>query len=83
MQPLENYLKSHPNVRDICLMLDADEPGREASKRISDKLRAMGYAPEDRLPAMGLNDWNEVAQQTAAIEQEQNDRSEPEEPELE
>ena len=32
---------------------------------------------------MGLNDWNEVAQQTAAIEQEQNDRSEPEEPELE
>ena len=65
-------------------MLDADEPGREASKRISDKLRAMGYAPEDRLPAMGLEGLERGgAADSSHRAGTRTNRSEPEEPELE
>lgn len=41
--PLETFLKEHPDVKEIDLCLDGDEPGREAAKRISEKYIEKGY----------------------------------------
>ena len=58
-QPLQNYLEAHPNVRQVTLMLDGDEPGRRAAGEIARKLQAKGYQVENREPPFG-KDWNEV-----------------------
>lgn len=70
-QPLENYLKNHPDVRKVTLMLDADAPGRRAAKEISEKLTAMGYEVEDTVPALGQKDWNESLKKKYVMELEQ------------
>ena len=58
-RPLENYLAAHPNIKDVVLMLDSDEAGRNAAREIVQKLQAQGYRVEDRVPPFG-KDWNEV-----------------------
>lgn len=83
IQPLENYLKSHPQVQQITLMLDGDEPGRRAAEVISQKLEAMGYKPDTLLPSMDMKDWNEVLIETCAIQQEQQSEGPTEETENE
>lgn len=91
-QPLQNYLQNHPEVRQVTLMLDGDEPGRKAAQRFAETLREKGYDVEDRVPLMG-KDWNEVLvttrntekeqeQQREAAEQEQTPEWQPE-PEME
>lgn len=77
IQPLENYLKNHPQVQQVTLMLDGDEPGRRGAETISQKLEAMGYKPVIQTPSMGMKDWNEVLIETCAIEREQLQDNEP------
>lgn len=69
MQPLQTYLEAHPNVRQVILMLDGDDPGRRAAHEIAQKLLAKGYVVEDREPPFG-KDWNEVLNGVRAMESE-------------
>ncbi len=66
-QPIENYLKRHPEVRTIRLMLDSDIWGRRAAARISTRLIALGYQVEDVIPPFG-KDWNDVLVGTRSTE---------------
>lgn len=68
-QPLQTYLADHPNVRNVVLMLDGDEPGRKAALEIAEKLRAKGYSVENRVPPFG-KDWNEVLKDVRSMEAE-------------
>lgn len=72
LQPLLNYLQAHPQVKDVELMLDADEPGRAAAQRFAGELQSRGYRVTDRVPPFG-KDWNEVLQDTRSMEAEQQD----------
>ena len=69
IQPLQNYLTAHPDVRNIYLMLDGDDPGRRAALEIAQKLRAQGYTVENKEPPFG-KDWNEVLQGVRSMEKE-------------
>lgn len=75
-QPLQNYLSTHPDVRNITLMLDGDEAGRQAAGVISQKLQAQGYVVEDRVPPFG-KDWNEVLKDVRSMEAEARELTAP------
>lgn len=79
-QPLQNYLKVRTDVRNIVLMLDGDEAGRNATKTITESLKQdfPGIQIEDRLPLYG-KDWNETLCEMRTIEAENTQEiSEPE-----
>lgn len=67
--PLKNYLATHPDITDVVLMLDGDEPGRKAAQAIAQKLTAQGYRVEDRTPPFG-KDWNEVLKDFRSMQAE-------------
>ena len=50
-------LKDNPNIRQVVLCLDSDEPGQTAAKRIADKLFVQGVSSEILIPYH--KDWNE------------------------
>ena len=50
-------LKDNPNIKQVVLCLDSDEPGQTAAKRIADKLFVQGTASEILVPVH--KDWNE------------------------
>lgn len=50
-------LKNNPNIRQVFLCLDSDEPGQTAAKRIADKLFVQGISSEILVPYH--KDWNE------------------------
>ena len=54
---LFQMLKDNPNIRQVVLCLDSDEPGQTAAKRIADKLFVQGTASEILVPVH--KDWNE------------------------
>lgn len=64
-------LKDNPNIRQVVLCLDSDEPGQTAAKRIADKLFVQGIASEILVPAH--KDWNEdlLAAASFSISKEQ------------
>lgn len=55
--PLDTYLRDHPHLKSIKLLLDHDEPGITAAKEMREKYRAAGYEVEIRVPKYG-KDWN-------------------------
>ncbi len=55
--PLDTYLRDHPHLKSIKLLLDNDEPGIAAAKEMREKYRAAGYEVEIRVPKYG-KDWN-------------------------
>lgn len=55
---LEQYLKDHPEIREVELCLDNDEVGIGASFFIMNRLIGMGYAVFSSPPEQG-KDWNE------------------------
>lgn len=55
--PLDTYLRDHPHLKSIKLLLDHDEPGITAAKKMREKYRAAGYEVEIRVPKYG-KDWN-------------------------
>ena len=58
---LQAYLADHPQIKRIELCLDADGPGREATRQFQDKYATMGYAVTVEEPRSG-KDWNEYLQ---------------------
>ena len=64
-------LKDNPNIRQVVLCLDSDEPGQTAAKRIADKLFVRGTASEILVPVH--KDWNEdlLAAASLSISKEQ------------
>ncbi len=64
-KPLENYLASHPDIREIWLGLDADDAGRAATSRIMGKLQDRGYVVTDITSQVDFGeekDWNAFLQ---------------------
>lgn len=58
---LDNYLAAHPNIKDVLLCLDNDQPGRTAASAIQHRLKEQGYAVVDSSAALGeYKDWNEL-----------------------
>ena len=55
--PLDTYLKDHPHLKSIKLLLDSDEPGINAAKEMRERYREAGYEVEIRVPKYG-KDWN-------------------------
>ncbi len=55
---LKQYLKDHPEIRDVELCLDNDAVGIGASFFIMNKLMGMGYAASSTTPECS-KDWNE------------------------
>lgn len=68
---LFQMLKDNPNIRQVVLCLDSDEPGQTAAKRIADKLFVRGTASEILVPYH--KDWNEdlLAAASFSISKEQ------------
>lgn len=64
-------LKDNPNIRQVVLCLDSDEPGQTAAKRIANKLFVQGTASEILVPVH--KDWNEdlLAAASLSISKEQ------------
>ncbi len=54
---LFQMLKDNPNISEVFLCLDSDEPGQAAAKRISDKLFTQGINAKILVPEH--KDWNE------------------------
>lgn len=54
---LFQMLKDNPNISEVFLCMDSDEPGQTAAKRISDKLFTQGINARILVPEH--KDWNE------------------------
>ncbi len=54
---LFQMLKDNPNISEVFLCMDSDEPGQAAAKRISDKLFTQGINARILVPEH--KDWNE------------------------
>ena len=59
--PLDTYLRENPHLKRIVLCLDADGPGREATKKFQAEYAEKGYTVSARASAQG-KDWNECLQ---------------------
>jgi hypothetical protein len=55
---LNQYLKDHPEIKEIVLCLDRDQPGREATQAFIEKLSYQGFVIRDE-PAPSGKDYNE------------------------
>jgi hypothetical protein len=55
---LNQYLKDHPEIQEIVLCLDRDQPGREATQFFIEKLSSQGFVVHDE-PAPSGKDYNE------------------------
>ena len=65
--PIQTYLRHHPEVRSVHLMLDSDIPGRNAAVDFQKRLRQDGIDSRIHLPPKG-KDWNEYLQQVSGKE---------------
>ena len=54
---LFQMLQDNPNIKNVCICFDSDEPGQTAAQRISDRLFLRGVKSEVLVPAH--KDWNE------------------------
>lgn len=81
---LFHYLAARPEIRDVALCLDADEPGRAAAERIARKLTERGCSAVNltNLPE-SCKDWNEYLVQIRQQQAGQAIEQAPMEPELE
>lgn len=69
---LFQMLKDNPNISEVFLCMDSDEPGQTAAKRISDKLFTQGINAKILVPEH--KDWNE---DLLALNQEESEVEEP------
>lgn len=56
--PIDYFLQQHPQVKNVVLCFDRDEPGRNFTEAIAKKLTDKKYAVNDMPPAVG-KDYNE------------------------
>lgn len=69
---LFQMLKDNPNISEVFLCMDSDEPGQTAAKRISDKLFTQGINAKIFVPEH--KDWNE---DLLALNQKESEVEEP------
>ena len=69
---LFQMLKDNPNISEVFLCMDSDEPGQAAARRISDKLFTQGINARILVPEH--KDWNE---DLLYLNQEENEVKEP------
>ena len=56
--PIDYFLQQHPQVKNVVLCFDRDEPGRNFTETAAKKLTDKKYAVKDMPPAVG-KDYNE------------------------
>lgn len=59
---LEEFLRTHPNVKRLRLCLDNDRPGVHFAHQLQERYTAQGYEVQLALPRMGkdYNDWLQI-----------------------
>ena len=56
--PIDYFLQQHPQVKNVVLCFDRDEPGLRFAETVTQRLAERGCNVEKRLPAVG-KDYNE------------------------
>ena len=56
--PIDYFLQQHPQVKNVVLCFDRDEPGLRFADTVAQRLAERGFNVEKRLPAVG-KDYNE------------------------
>lgn len=56
--PIDYFLQHHPQVKNVVLCFDRDEPGLRFTETVARRLAERGFNVEKRLPAVG-KDYNE------------------------
>ena len=56
--PIDYFLQQHPQVKNVVLCFDRDEPGLRFAETVTKRLAERGCNVEKRLPAVG-KDYNE------------------------
>lgn len=56
--PIDYFLQQHPQVKNVVLCFDRDEPGLRFAETVAQRLAERGFNVEKRLPAVG-KDYNE------------------------
>ena len=56
--PIDYFLQQHPQVKNVVLCFDRDEPGLRFTETVARRLAERGFNVEKRLPAVG-KDYNE------------------------
>ena len=56
--PIDYFLQQHPQVKNVVLCFDRDEPGLRFTETVAQRLAERGFNVEKRLPAVG-KDYNE------------------------
>ena len=56
--PIDYFLQQHPQVKNVVLCFDRDEPGLRFADTVARHLAERGFNVEKRLPAVG-KDYNE------------------------
>ena len=56
--PIDYFLQQHPQVKNVVLCFDRDEPGLRFAETVAQRLAECGFNVEKRLPAVG-KDYNE------------------------
>ena len=56
--PIDCFLQQHPQVKNVVLCFDRDEPGLRFADTVAQRLAERGFNVEKRLPAVG-KDYNE------------------------
>ena len=64
--PLQQYLKDYPKIRNIGFCLDNDEPGRKAAYKLAEKYIRLGYRTDISLPPDGCKDYNDLIRRHAS-----------------
>lgn len=59
--PLNTYLQENTHLKRITLLLDGDQPGIDAAKKMRTAYREKGYEVDIQVPKYG-KDWNEQLQ---------------------
>lgn len=56
--PIDYFLQQHPQVKNVVLCFDRDEPGLRFAETVAQRLAERGFNVEKQLPAVG-KDYNE------------------------
>ncbi|SFQ08720.1 Toprim-like [Lachnospiraceae bacterium XBB1006] len=72
--PLKTFLEEHSQINQIRFCLDADVPGKEATKVLMEKYQVLGYAVEYAPVPDGAKDFNEwLVSQRKILQPNQNE----------
>jgi len=65
--PIDTFLIEHPQITSLNFFLDADEPGKKASRRMRKKYDGLGYRVTDSTPEISYKDYKDLNEWLVAI----------------